>query len=138
MAIVNRVRSWFGLSGHGDSAHAGRASDTANRPRVKVAQAFAAYEDGVRFIDVREPGEWAQGHIAGAVHHPLGALQRQPEIAVARDKPVITYCASGTRAAQAAAALRANGYRDVKVMDGGYSEWVDAGYPVEHSDDDAA
>lgn len=61
-----------------------------------------AYEqqDTVQLLDVRETDEWVAGHIDGALHIPMGDLKsRQRELAM--DRPVVTVCRSGTRAAAA-------------------------------------
>jgi phage shock protein E len=80
-------------------------------------------------LDVRTPEEFADGHIAGAVNIPLAELGNQLS-QVPRDIPVIVYCRSGSRSAQAATLLRDSGYTNVLDM-GGIVAWVDAGYPVE-------
>jgi phage shock protein E len=80
-------------------------------------------------LDVRTPEEYADGHIAGAVNIPLAELGNQLS-QVPRDIPVIVYCRTGVRAAQAATLLRDSGYTNVLNM-GGIVDWVNAGYPVE-------
>ena len=140
MTIIDSLRRWFGQEQSRTSTPpAGPANTAAPDTPVDVLDlnaAFEAHQAGARFIDVREPGEWSQGHIAGAVHHPIDTLEAQPQISVTRDTPVVTYCAAGIRAARGAAALAANGYRDVKVLEAGYGDWRAAGYPVEHPDRD--
>ncbi|MES1930864.1 Rhodanese domain-containing protein [Salinisphaera dokdonensis CL-ES53] len=146
MSILQKLRTVLGFSQEGEDTSStnpptsGDAADDGKTPVdiVTLDEAYAAYQGGARFIDVREPTEWDNGHVAGAVHHPVGTLENQPEIAVARDKPVVTYCAAGARAARAAAALVANGYSDVSALQGGYGDWAAAGYPVERPDDDTA
>lgn len=146
MSILQTLRAWFGRS------HAGRDTQEPDRPGAQVAAgstqtpiavvdleaAYSLHEAGARFIDVREPAEWNDGHIAGAVHYPLGALEEQPEIPVTRDAPVVTYCAAGARAARAASALAANGYTHIQALQSGYADWAAAEYPVEHPDQDPA
>jgi phage shock protein E len=66
------------------------------------------------FIDVRSPGEFASGHLAGAVNLPLNQLQADigtlvPDMAT----PVVLYCASGARSAFACGVLQQLGYRHV-------------------------
>ncbi len=76
--------------------------------------------DGAQLVDVRSPSEFASGHVDGAVNLPLGdLLARLSEIDVA--KPVVVYCRSGGRSAQAAAQLRE---RRFTVHDmGGIARW---------------
>jgi rhodanese-related sulfurtransferase len=80
-------------------------------------------------IDVREPYEYAGGHLPGAEPMPLMSVpQRVDELPT--DRPVYVVCAVGGRSARAAAFLATRGVDAVNV-DGGTGEWVAAGYPVE-------
>ncbi len=85
--------------------------------------------DAVELIDVREPGEWATGHIPGARHVPLGELRANPALA-ARDH-VVFVCAKGGRSAVAAEIAERNGRHDVYSLDGGTGGWIAARLPVE-------
>lgn len=81
-------------------------------------------------LDVREPDEYEQGAIVGALHIPRGHLEGQIEArAVDRDAPIIVYCAGGVRSAFAAKTLAELGYTDVVSMDGGFGRWKDEGRP---------
>src|SRR3954447_2621907 len=84
-------------------------------------------------IDVRETGEWDQGHLPGAKHVPRGYLESRIEGAVPdHDQRVILYCASGNRSALAAKTLRDElGYAHVESMTGGITLWKDRGYQVD-------
>ena len=82
-------------------------------------------------LDVREPDEYAAGHVEGALLMPLA---RTVEMALAaglpKDEPVYVFCRSGNRSLQAAQALVAAGYEDVRNVDGGIIAWTAAGLPV--------
>jgi rhodanese-related sulfurtransferase len=81
-------------------------------------------------LDVREPWEYAEGHVPGAQLLPLSELEdRVGE--VPRDRPVLSICHSGQRSLAAAAFLLAQGYPDVSNVDGGTSAWIERGYPVD-------
>jgi molybdopterin/thiamine biosynthesis adenylyltransferase/rhodanese-related sulfurtransferase len=82
---------------------------------------------------VREPEEWATGHIPGAKHVPKSYLESRIEGAVPnRDQHVILYCASGNRSAWATRTLVEDlGYEHVESMTGGFTLWKDRGYEVE-------
>lgn len=80
-------------------------------------------------LDVRTPEEYADGHIAGSINIPLAELSTQLS-QVPMNIPVVVYCRSGNRSAQAAALLKEAGYTQVLNM-GGIVDWVNAGYPVE-------
>jgi molybdopterin/thiamine biosynthesis adenylyltransferase/rhodanese-related sulfurtransferase len=80
------------------------------------------------FLDVREPDEFEQGAIAGAVHIPRGHLEAQVESRIPdRGSPVVVFCAGGVRSAFAAKTLAELGYTDVVSMSGGFNQWKDQG-----------
>ena len=84
----------------------------------------------VVLLDVRLRGEWAQSHVAGAVHVPLHELPaRLGEIP---DGEIWVYCGGGHRAAIAASVLDAAG-RDVVAVDDSYDRAVRAGLPLERT-----
>jgi adenylyltransferase/sulfurtransferase len=111
--------------------------DTANRldyaelcqvatPRLTPAELrhlLAAATEPPLLLDVREPHEYAAGHLAGAVLVPLGELaQRAAELPA--NQPLIVYCQRGGRSAQAAALLRGPlGRAEVQELAGGYEAW---------------
>jgi molybdopterin/thiamine biosynthesis adenylyltransferase/rhodanese-related sulfurtransferase len=89
--------------------------------------------NGATVIDVREPEEWAAGHIPGAVHVPKSYLESRVEGAVPdRSGHVILYCASGNRSAWATRTMVEDlGYENVESMTGGFTLWKDRGYEVD-------
>lgn len=94
---------------------------------VATAQARIA-ADAPTIIDVREGDEIEQGIIPGATHIPRGFLEiRVEDVVPDKDRPVLVYCAGGTRSAFAAKSLRDLGYRDVASLAGGFNAWKDAG-----------
>jgi len=84
-------------------------------------------------IDVRGAGEYADGHVQGAVNIPLGQLPRKLS-SIPREQPVVTYCnmhhRGESRGERAAAMLRKQGYQ-ARALDGGYPGWKEQGFPVE-------
>lgn len=83
-------------------------------------------------IDVREPAEYAQGHIAGSRNVPLGQIEKRAgEFEKQKARPVILVCASGSRSGAALSVLRNRGFGQVVNLSGGYSAWQQAGLPVE-------
>lgn len=93
-------------------------------------------------IDVREPGEFAAGHLPGAINIPRGVLEFQIEAHPAmgcatqpaladRERPLLVYCRTGGRAALAVQSLLAMGFVDVHSIAGGIEAWTAAGLPVE-------
>jgi len=92
-----------------------------------AAEAIAA-RPGTVVLDVREPEEYDQGAIPGAVHIPRGHLESKIEGQVVdRSTPIIVQCASGVRSAFAAKTLQELGYTDVASMAGGFNKWKDEG-----------
>ena len=97
---------------------------------VPVAEALALRESGAFVLDVRQPDEWAAGHIPGATLIPLGDLSAR--IAeVPKDRQVVVVCRSGNRSAQGRDILLGAGYPSVTSMAGGMNDWTAAGYPTE-------
>jgi rhodanese-related sulfurtransferase len=91
-------------------------------------------EKGEKFIlvDTREDGEWANGHLPGALHIGKGVIERDIEGAVPDKKAeIVLYCGGGFRSAIAAENLQKMGYTNVISMDGGFRGWVEAGGKVE-------
>jgi molybdopterin/thiamine biosynthesis adenylyltransferase/rhodanese-related sulfurtransferase len=85
---------------------------------------------GTVLLDVREPDEWEQGAIPGAVHIPRGHLEAQIETRIVdKSAPVVVYCAGGVRSAFATKTLQDLGYRDVVSLAGGFGRWKDEGRP---------
>jgi len=90
-------------------------------------------------VDVREPGEWAEGHIPGALHVPRGMLEAKADLEYANREPrladrsvsIVVHCASGARSAMAADVLQEMGFSDVKSMAGGIVAWKEQGLPIE-------
>jgi len=88
---------------------------------------------GAKIIDVREPAEYAGGHLPGAVNIPLAELTLRAELSAA---PVVVVCASGGRSARAAALLEDAGHQEVANLLGGTFGWMAENRPVELSDAD--
>ncbi len=91
----------------------------------RLADASAA---GALVIDVRQPEEYVNGHVAGAQLMPLGdVVARLDEIPT--DQPVYVICQSGGRSLKAVQFLRAQGY-DATSVAGGTKAWIDSGRDV--------
>jgi molybdopterin/thiamine biosynthesis adenylyltransferase/rhodanese-related sulfurtransferase len=83
---------------------------------------------GTVVLDVREPDEYDQGALPGAVHIPRGHLESQIESKVVdKSTPIVVYCAGGVRSAFAAKTLQELGYENVVSMAGGFGRWKDEG-----------
>lgn len=73
---------------------------------------------GAVLIDVRTPGEFAEGHVPGAVNVPLGMISEAEDVIPAVDTHVYVYCQSGGRSSMAASQLKKMGYTNVKNIGG--------------------
>ena len=83
---------------------------------------------GYTVLDVREPDEYQEGALPGAIHIPRGHLEAQIEGRISdKSTPVVVYCAGGVRSAFAAKTMQELGYETVESMDGGYGRWKDEG-----------
>ena len=117
-SFIDRLRTLFG----------GQPADGRLRPKVKVAQALELVRDGATLLDVRENGEWKSGHAPGAIHVPLGDIDKAPR-RIKQGRPVVVMCASGMRSRTAAKHLRSLGY-DATSLSGGMAAWQRAGGAV--------
>ncbi len=98
-----------------------REVDTAEADELRHAP-------GAVVLDVREPDEYEQGAIPGAIHIPRGQLESNIEGRVPdHDTPLIVICAAGIRSAFAAKTLAELGYTDVVSVAGGFNKWKDEG-----------
>lgn len=93
----------------------------------------------VKIIDVREPDEFAAGHLPGAINVPRGVLEaaadastahRHPELCAAHAETVLLYCQSGGRSAMAAWVLQQMGFEQVYSLAGGIACWDAEGFAV--------
>lgn len=87
-------------------------------------------------IDVREPGEYADGHIPGAINIPRGLIEFKiwshvgfPDKVDMRQKMTL-YCGSGARSALAAKTLKDLKFGNVTSADMSIEDWTKAGYPL--------
>ena len=88
--------------------------------------------EGALLLDVRTPGEFASGHLPGAVNIPFDELPgRTEEIAEFRERGVIAYCESGRRAGIAEESLRAAAFPKIGHLQGHMSGWRASGLPTE-------
>ncbi|HSW42438.1 MAG TPA: rhodanese-like domain-containing protein [Patescibacteria group bacterium] len=117
----------------GDAAPTAGARSGAVQPlprEVSVAQALALREAGAFILDVRQPEEWAAGHIPDATLIPLGELASRVDD-VPSDRQVVVVCRSGRRSAEGRDILLGAGFGSVTSMAGGMIDWAASGYPTE-------
>jgi rhodanese-related sulfurtransferase len=82
--------------------------------------------DGIHVVDTRDAGQYEEDHIPGAVNiewrRVLEARDELPE-----DRMVLVYCNTGTLSAQAGMALQVAGMSNVRILQGGFEGWKEAG-----------
>ena len=81
-------------------------------------------------VDVREPHEFAAGHIPGSVSHPLSRFD-PAALPVGPGKRIVFSCAAGVRSVRAAEFAQAAGLDLCEHYKGGFKDWSGAGEPVE-------
>jgi len=123
------------------SVHDLIAAAKAHIREVAAPELLELQQAGSPVVDVREPEEFAEGHLPGAVNIPRGLLEfevdghpavnyQTAEALSHRERPVVLYCLSGGRSALAAEALKRLGFTSPVSLAGGILHWADAGHPV--------
>ena len=120
----------------------GNARSAANE--VSPTEAAAALNDAelALIVDVREPGEYGDGHLPEAVNIPRGLLELRADpnspvtdqtLSADQAARILVYCTKGpgARSLLAAQTLTSMGYANVEVLSGGLIAWAEAGLPVE-------
>jgi rhodanese-related sulfurtransferase len=83
-------------------------------------------------VDTREDREWADGHVAGAVHLSKGIIERDIETGYPdKTTGLVLYCGGGFRSALAADNLQRMGYTNAISLDGGWRALKESGLPLE-------
>lgn len=105
-------------------------------PRMDVEQAKRLRAADALTLDVREPHEYAAGHLPGAVSLPQADLLTRID-EIPRDARIVVVCETGVRSQGAARFLVGRGYRGVTDLVGGTAAWRRAGAPLEFPPDTA-
>ncbi len=106
------------------------ARSAPTRPPTSKACEAAMAAGGVRVLDVRQPLEWSDGRVPGALHIHVADLPARVDELQGSDAPVYIYCRTGHRTAMAASLLARAGIPPV-LVDGGFPDWLALGLPVE-------
>ena len=109
----------------------GRVKQEIDEISTVDAHELHASPDAPLFVDVREPDEWDEGRIPGAIYTGRGRLEQRIEGLVPdKSRPLVVYCSAGHRSAFATKTLEELGYQHVVNLAGGFSEWKRNGYDV--------
>ncbi len=108
-------------------------TDTSSIPRIDAPTLKRWLHDGaeIGLLDVREHGQYGEGHPFLAVSLPYSRLEAEaPRLLPRRSARLVAFDAGDGVAARAAVALRTLGYTDVHVLQGGAPAWRAAGYTL--------
>lgn len=108
------------------AAHASAAQNIASGE----AKAMLAKDKKVFLLDVRTVDEYRQARLRGATLIPINEIERR-YFEVPKDRPVVVYCAVGSRSGLVADFLEKKGYKKVYNMKDGIVGWYRSGYPIE-------
>jgi rhodanese-related sulfurtransferase len=104
------------------------------KPLVRVYDVKARLDWGepaLTIIDVRDRGDFNEGHIRGAISIPEAELAQRALTSLELDRDIYLYANTDEESAIAAESLRAVGYRKVAVLRGGAAAWKAVGFPME-------
>lgn len=93
---------------------------------ISPSDAFLLAERGARFVDVREPDEFARRHVEGAINLPLSRLEPLPPV----PHPTVFMCRSGNRTSANCDTLAAASGGNAFLLRGGIDAWAKARLPV--------
>ena len=126
------IESFVGVLDGGAAAWATSGRPLGSYPTTDIKGLRAAMAAGdVRVLDVRQPLEWSDGRVPGALHLHVAELPARVDELQGSDTPVYVYCRTGHRTAMAASLLARAGVPAV-LVDGGFPDWLALGLPVEH------
>ena len=99
---------------------------------ISAEEAQVLMAQGVKVLDVREPDEFAAGHLPGALNIPRGVLEfRGPALLQDRESALVVYCKTGARSVLATRVLNLMGYGQAVCLVGGFDPWALSGLPVD-------
>jgi hydroxyacylglutathione hydrolase len=80
-------------------------------------------------LDVRSDAEWSLGHLPNAIHVEAGRLP-EVDLPLPQEELKIVHCGHSERSTVGLSILERRGLRNLALLEGGYSGWLSAGYPV--------
>jgi len=144
--LVGLVMALFALSVAGTALAQQKApagpppvvKDMVAKAKVSIQKVSAAdvkamidKKDKVIYLDVRDAGEFAAGHLPGAMNISRGTLEFNVFNKIQdQNAKIIVYCKTAGRSTLATKTLNDLGYKNAILMDAQFEDWVKAGYPV--------
>ena len=129
LVLVLALAAIVAACGGSAAQPAGSGAPAALPAEVGVDEAAKIRDAGGVIVDVREPSEWAEGYIEGAVLISLGDLAgRAGELP--KDKQIVVVCRSGNRSKEGRDILLSAGLTSVTSMAGGVRDWAASGRPL--------
>jgi rhodanese-related sulfurtransferase len=108
-----------------------KAKGSVQKVSAVDVKAMIDRKDKVIYLDVRDPNEFAAGHLPGAMNISRGTLEFNVFGKIQdQNAQIILYCKTVSRSALATKTMNDLGYKNAKLMDASFEEWIKAGYPV--------
>ena len=109
-----------------------KAKGSIQKVSAADVKAMIDKKDKAIYLDVRDAGEFAAGHLPGAMNISRGTLEFNVFSKIQdQNAKVIVYCKTAGRSALATKTLNDLGYKNAVLMDAQFEDWIKAGYPVE-------
>jgi rhodanese-related sulfurtransferase len=109
-----------------------KAKGSIQKVSAADVKAMIDKKDKVIYLDVRDAGEFAAGHLPGAMNISRGTLEFNVFSKIQdQNAKVIVYCKTAGRSTLATKTLNDLGYKNAILMDAQFEDWIKAGYPVE-------
>lgn len=109
-----------------------KAKNSVKKVSAADVKAMIDKKDIVILLDVRDPQEFAAGHLPGAMNISRGTLEFVVFNKIQdQNAKIIVYCKTAARSALATKTLNDLGYKNAVLMDAAFEDWIKAGYPVE-------
>lgn len=100
-----------------------------NVPTVTPSE-LAALQNTPLLLDVREAGEFAVSHLAGAHRAEENVVAQLDRLGIRADSPIVVYCSVGYRSSLLAVKLQEAGFQNVRNLEGSLFAWANAGLPL--------
>ncbi len=109
-----------------------KAKGSIQKVSAADVKAMIDKKDKAIFLDVRDSGEFAAGHLPGAMNISRGTLEFNVFNKIKdQNAKIVVYCKTAGRSSLATKTLNDLGYKNAILMDAQFEDWIKAGYPVE-------